>query len=88
MQHADRLASVRRQVDDSFRAHGVPDDDPICETLLIKDGHYYGRRFSRDRFHAVWVVASDVVEVFGCQNELLESLEPLGTSEEWVRKAA
>ena len=88
MNHTNQLESVRRQVDEAFRTHRVPADEQTCETLLLKDGNYYGRRFSRDRFHAVWVIANDVIEVFGCESELLESLTISNTVAEPLRKAA
>jgi len=88
MHHAAKLESVRRRVDDVFRSHGMPDGERFCETLLLRDGHYCGRRFVCEQFHAVWFLQEGVIKVFGSEGEFLESIQLPDALEEPLRKAA
>ncbi|MBC8350761.1 MAG: hypothetical protein H8E66_02160 [Planctomycetes bacterium] len=73
MQHAQLLESVRQDVRASFTAQGVEDVDDCCETILIRDGFYCGRRFACDSHRAIWFVEEKVIKFYGPSGEFLAS---------------
>ena len=73
MQHSQLLESIRQQVRRTFTAQGVRDLDDCCETILIRDGFYCGRRFACDRHRATWFVEEKVIKFYGVDGEFLFS---------------
>ena len=71
MQHAKLLESVRQHVRRTFTAQGVTDLDDCCETILIRDGFYCGRRFTCDSHRAIWFVEERLIKFFGEDGEFL-----------------
>lgn len=62
---------------------GVEALDDCCETILIRDGFYCGRRFSVGDHRAIWFLEEEVIKFFGTDGEFLCSQE---TSEFQQRK--
>lgn len=49
--------------------------DGVLETILIRDGHYIGRRFRVDGAHAVWIHAEPDIRFWSDAGELLDVLK-------------
>jgi hypothetical protein len=47
------------------------DDSSLCETVLIRDGHYCGHRFSNDQFNAVWFFEENEIKVYDADRKLI-----------------
>jgi hypothetical protein len=71
MQHAQLLTSVRQHVRRTFTAQGVEDLDDCCETILIRDGFYCGRRFTCDSHRAIWFVEEKLIKYYGADGEFM-----------------
>ncbi|MCA9176671.1 MAG: hypothetical protein KDB14_19420 [Planctomycetales bacterium] len=63
MNHYHLTESVRQRVKSLLHSMGA-DGDTIEETVLIRDGHYCGRRFELDGNSAVWFVEENQIKCF------------------------
>lgn len=64
-------------------------DDSIIETLLIRDGRYFGRSYRAPDAMAMWMIDIGLVQFYAADGEMLGSvslLEPLEAPQK--RKAA
>ena len=43
----------------------VPSGAPVSRSFLMQDDFFYGVEFRIDSFRALWLIGSDVIEVFG-----------------------
>ncbi|MCH2181292.1 MAG: hypothetical protein MK108_04735 [Mariniblastus sp.] len=43
----------------------VPSGAPVSRSFLMQDDFFYGLEFRLGAFRAVWLIGSDVIEVFG-----------------------
>ncbi|MBP89867.1 MAG: hypothetical protein CMJ64_24700 [Planctomycetaceae bacterium] len=73
MQHAQLLDLVRQHVRSTFLSEGVDNIDDCCETILIRDGFYCGRRFACDSHRAILFLEEKVVKFYGPDGEFLRS---------------
>jgi hypothetical protein len=78
MHHAQLTEGVRRLVAEAFRDLGVPPDDELRETILIRGGGYCGRRFETDSAAAIWFVEENQLKVFRADGTLDRVLQPIG----------
>ena len=56
--------TIRHQIRDHFQQHGVAENAELCESLLIRDGFFCGRRFEMDGLSAIWFVEEDELKVY------------------------
>lgn len=69
MTNSQRLAIVREYFSQWLRAEAdcpdtVVDEQRIeCESILIRDGFYCGRKFEASGFHAVWFMEEDQLKI-------------------------
>lgn len=78
------ISVVRQKVLAAFQAMGAGDGG-CAETILIKDGHFVGRRFCLGGLRAVWMAGENHISIF---NEAGEQIETRPLEEERLRKAA
>ena len=63
--------TIRRQVRQIFQQNGAPSDAELCESLLIRDGYFCGRRFEMDGLCAIWFVEEDELKIYGRDGKVL-----------------
>lgn len=68
------LQRVREIVRSWFDQHGADPSTQITETLLVRGGFLYGRRFSQAPFSADWDIATSRVTFHGADRSLIEAL--------------
>ncbi len=62
---------IRRLIDQTFVQLGAAASAEPCETILIHDGHYCGRRFSRGDLEAVWFAEENEIKFYGPGGKLV-----------------
>ncbi len=70
MRHSELLNQIRGRVCQAFAEMGVETSD-MNETILIRDGHYCGRRFQADHGHAVWFLEENQIKVYLADGKVL-----------------
>ena len=75
MSHAPLNADIRRIVSDTFAELGLSDRSEPCETILIRDGSYTGRRFDVANGHAVWLIDEELIQFFRTDGSILQVIE-------------
>ncbi len=83
MSHLEIVDRVRAEVRAIFQDLGFQDE--VHETILIRNGHYCGRRFSNEKCQAVWFLEEDQIKVYAGDGRVVKSI---GTSSEHQRHAA
>ena len=73
MQHTQLLDLVRQQVRVTFQSQGSPILGDWCETILIRDGFYCGRRFTAENRRAIWFHEEQVIKFYGPDGDFLSS---------------
>lgn len=68
--------TIRTRVRSIFETCGAAGDDEMCESLLIRDGFFCGRRFEMDGLCAVWFVEEDELKVYDRDGALLAANKP------------
>ena len=78
MDHTEQLARVRRLVGDRFSQLTDGQLEDFCETILVRDGFYCGRRFACRQWRAEWLVGDAVLRILDWQGNSLEliALDP------------
>jgi len=71
MHHAQLLELVRQIVRETFASHGTDSLDDWCETILIRDGYYCGRRFTCGDLRAIWFIEENSLKIFSQEVGLL-----------------
>ena len=71
MRHSNLLDLVRQHVRQMFRARAVQGLEDCCETILIRDGLYCGRRFTFGDHRAIWFLEEQVIKFYGTDGEFL-----------------
>lgn len=66
-----KAETIRRQVRQIFQQNGAASDTDLCESLLIRDGYFCGRRFEMDGFCAVWFVEEDELKIYDRDGKVL-----------------
>src|SRR5262245_32920613 len=74
MGHMDQVEDVRRQVRAELVKLGASQDDGLLETILIRDGHYCGRRFRMDDFQATWFLEENEIKYYGRDGAVLQTI--------------
>ena len=69
MNHYHLTASVRLTVHSLLTSMGS-DEGEMEETVLIRDGHYCGRRFEMDGNSAVWFIEENQIKCFSQDGSL------------------
>ena len=85
MRHSELLQQIRNRVSQALAAMGVETTD-MNETILIRDGHYCGRRFQVEHGHAVWFLEENQIKVYLSDGQVIV-LEP-EEKDETERKVA
>ncbi len=87
MEHFQQVETVRRFVIQRFAAYGADCNQGCTETILVRDSHYCGRRFSCSGWRAVWFVEEQVIKFFDTAGGFRETLQVAPTSEAADRAA-
>lgn len=77
MTHLDDVEEVRTKVRTIFAELGDT-AGRWQETILIRDGHYCGRRFQGDELQAIWFVEENELKFYGVDGTVVRSCPPLG----------
>ncbi len=92
MSHQPDPAALLELVIAGFLRHGATDEEchALRETILIRDGAYYGRSFRTTRLMATMIAETGCVQFHTSSGDLLESLSTVGETASSVelRKAA
>lgn len=75
MDHSQQLELVRNLVRERFAHFGLPPEQATCETILIREGFYCGRRFHCDSWRAIWFVEEHVVKFYTSEGDFRESVD-------------
>lgn len=72
-----RHSSIVQRVRDLVRQHLVeqgncPEDCELSETLLVRDGHYCGRRFESATAHAIWFCEENQLKIYGPNGKIAQ----------------
>ena len=59
MSHIKKVEQARQEFSQLLASCGASDDEPISESMLIRDGFYVGRRFRHGDVEGIWLVDSD-----------------------------
>ena len=46
----------------------------IIESILLKDGHYIGRKFRFDGGHAIWECGEPLLSIYGQEGTLVKQI--------------
>lgn len=52
------------------RLANASSDDSVSKSFLMQDQFFYGIEFQLGSFRTVWLVGSDVIEVFGGERQI------------------
>ncbi len=70
MPHTQLIEAVRRRVARTFAELSAGGADQLCESILIRDGAYCGRRFAAPAGHAIWFVEEDEIKFYDAAGKL------------------
>lgn len=70
MNHYQVTEQVRERVRQLLNEMGASDEPPLGETVLIRDGHYCGRRFEMSGMSAVWFIEENQIKFFDADGAL------------------
>lgn len=76
MHHAVLTQRVRQLVAETFCQLGLPNGETFEESILIRAGHYCGRRFTTDGGHAVWFAEENVLKFYTPSGTSIRKVEP------------
>jgi hypothetical protein len=51
-----------------------PTPASLLRTILIRDGYYVGQKYRFDGGYAMWVAATNVIEIYDADNNLLNTV--------------
>jgi hypothetical protein len=72
MRPQGQTEQVRCLVRSLFVELGAGATEPARETILIRDGHYCGRRFELDGLAAVWFAEEGQVKMYGRDGRVMK----------------
>ena len=75
MGHSRQLDRVRSVVTDRFGQLGGEGAENYCETILVRDGCYCGRRFAHEDLRAVWFAEESVVKFSDASGNSLDDVD-------------
>jgi hypothetical protein len=84
MHHARELDSVRQIVRTTFDRYHEDCETECEEKILVRDGFYCGRCFTRAGYRAVWFIEEHIVKFYGpdggflcgCSTQPVQDVEP------------
>jgi len=78
MSHVSHVDTVRQQIRTQFEELGFRLTEPPAETILIRAGHFCGRRFHQGEAYAVWLIEENRIIFYDNQGtELLVLTSPV-----------
>ena len=75
MEHTQKLDQVRRTVAARFAQLGGTHSADFCETILVREGYYCGRRFSFEDWRAVWFADEEEVKFSDADGSPIDSIK-------------
>lgn len=75
MDHLDYLERVRRFVRSTFEELGAP-VSTVEETVLLRGGHYCGRRFRAGTLVAIWFSDENELKFYGANGGVARVFRP------------
>ncbi|MBM4005021.1 MAG: hypothetical protein FJ295_17325 [Planctomycetes bacterium] len=75
MTHLEQVDRVREWVRTHFASMGAGELE-IDETILIRNGHYCGRRFQAGGLRAIWFLEEDQIKFYGRDGRVQSELSP------------
>ncbi len=66
MNHAQQIAAARELLSE--------DGNEIVESILLRDGHYIGRKFRFDEGHAIWECGEPQLSVYGQDGTIVKRI--------------
>ncbi len=73
MQHAQQIDAIRRLIHATLSELRVEHTE-LRETILIRDGHYCGRRFHAAKSEAIWFIEEDQVKFYGEDGRVMKTV--------------
>ncbi len=73
MTNAQQLETVRTYLETWFSQSHPNQKWSVTESILIRGGHYCGRRFAFDPYSAIWFVEENELKVFAANGEVVLS---------------
>lgn len=70
------IETVRKLVRDRFANQLEGDTEEFCESILVREGVYCGRRFSQGGLEAVWFAEENQLKLYDQQGRLMEVVRP------------
>ena len=77
-----QIDQVRQFVTSAFSELGAV--EPICETVLLRNRYYVGRKYTSGGFTAIWSADTNQVEVFSQDGQAVQR----ATVERQIERAA
>ncbi|MBI86415.1 MAG: hypothetical protein CMJ81_24720 [Planctomycetaceae bacterium] len=66
--------SVRDIIRKTFRKLGADSQQSMLETILIRDGHFCGRRYSHEDRSAVWFVEENEIKFYDFKGSVVKTI--------------
>lgn len=66
---------IRTLVMDTFKRLGLDPDRLLAETVLIRDGYYYGRSYRAGELIATFVAETSQLKFFASDGRMLQTLD-------------
>ena len=70
-------AAVRDLIQRTFEDFGIDGSEPPRETLLIRDGHFCGRRFCHESMDAIWFVEENEIKFYDSTGAVVRVIAPI-----------
>jgi hypothetical protein len=86
VEHAQLLEIVRQTATSRLAELATAPPEECCESILIRDGCYYGRRFVCREWSAIWISDDPRITLHGPQGS--SSTEPLSSVQPATRDHA
>lgn len=69
--------SVRDLIQRTFRKLGADSQQSLLETILIRDGHFCGRRYSCEDRCAVWFVEENEIKFYDLNGSVVKTMSAI-----------
>ena len=79
--------TIRELINVTFQRLGAKGQQSLEETILIRDGHFCGRRYSRKDLCAVWFVEENEIKFYDFNGGVVEVITA-GVEEVRARRRA
>jgi hypothetical protein len=88
MRHTALTADIRHLVTEKFVQLGLSCGAELCETILVRDGLYCGRRFDAENGHAIWFVEEEQIKFFRASGSVALVIDTVAAAPKAIRRAA